>query len=135
MEHVTSRIDGSLLHIVSRRHDIVPERRNLCPDREGLQVATMQLSDGQTFRPHKHLPQQRPDIETQEAWVVLSGRVRVTFYDTDDTVLCQPVLEAGDLSITFRGGHTYEALEDATDVAEFKLGPFLGTAADKVFIG
>ena len=132
---VRSRIDGSLLHLVHRYNEITPERRNLSPDNEGLQVATMQLHDGQTFRPHRHLVQDRPPCETQESWVVLSGSVRVTFYDLDDTVLCDAVLHRGDLSVTFRGGHTYEALDDACDVIEFKSGPYSGQAADKVFIG
>lgn len=132
---ITSRIDDSLLHVVHRYQDITAQRRNLSPVNEGLQVATMQLHDGQTFRPHRHLPQSRPDIETQEAWVVLSGRVRVTFFDLDDTVLTSTVLQRGDLSITFRGGHAYEALEDSTEVIECKSGPYRGVVHDKVFIG
>lgn len=132
---VRSRIDGSLLHLVSRRQDIGPKRRDLSPEHEGLQVAVMQLHDGQTFRPHRHRVQPRPDCETQESWIVLSGRVRVTFYDLDDTVLTSVVLDVGDLSVTFRGGHAYEGLEDGSEIVECKSGPFRGREADKVFIG
>ena len=51
-----------------------------------------------------------------------------------DTIIETPILEVGDCSMTFRGGHTYEILEDDTVVYEYKTGPYKGIENDKVFI-
>ena len=71
----------------------------------------------------------------QESWVVIKGLVEVTFYDIDDTILDKVILNPGDVSITYRGGHNYKILSDDTLVYEFKTGPYLGQQYDKVFIG
>ena len=42
--------------------------------------------------------------------------------------------DKNDLSMTFRGGHNYEILENDTIVYEFKTGPYLGIEFDKKFI-
>jgi hypothetical protein len=66
--------------------------------------------------------------------VIISGRVRVTYYDLDDSVIESVELRAGDVSVTLAGGHGYEILEDSK-ILEFKTGPYLGQALDKAFIG
>ena len=71
---------------------------------------------------------------TQESWVVIKGRVKVYLFDINDSVMETPILEPGDCSITLRGGHTYESLEEGTIVYEYKTGPYLGQKKDKVFI-
>jgi mannose-6-phosphate isomerase-like protein (cupin superfamily) len=78
-------------------------------------------------------PVQISELIAQESWVVLSGRVRATFYDTDDSVLESVELSAGDASVTLAGGHGYEILEESR-ILEFKTGPYLGQTLDKVFI-
>ena len=55
-------------------------------------------------------------------------------YDTDEVFLCEEIIFPGDCSITFEGGHTYEALEEDTIVYEYKTGPYTGQNNDKVFI-
>ena len=64
----------------------------------------------------------------------MSGKVEVTFYDIDDTIVDKRILETGDLSVTLFGGHNYLILEDNTLVLEYKTGPYYGQANDKVFI-
>jgi hypothetical protein len=64
---------------------------------------------------------------------VLRGVVVAHLYDLDDTPLAEVPLHAGDLSVTFYGGHTYCCSEDAL-VYEFKTGPYLGVEQDKVFL-
>ena len=73
-------------------------------------------------------------IIAQESWVVIQGRVQVMFYDTDGSLLQTSVLNAGDASMTFQGGHNYLILKDDTVVYEYKTGPYQGQALDKVFI-
>ena len=103
--------------------------------REFLQLATLKMKKNTTFRPHKHIYKQGEEkVIAQESWVVIKGKVKVIMYDLDDSIISTPILYPGDCSMTFRGGHTYEILEEDTLVYEFKTGPYKGQTLDKVFI-
>ena len=82
----------------------------------------------------KNLVKEKVTNIAQESWVVIKGSVKCIFYDIDDTIIEEIILEQSDLSMTFRGGHNYEILEDDTVVYEFKTGPYLGIEFDKTFI-
>ena len=114
----------------------ITNRTNVSPEDQFIQLATMKLHKGKTFPPHKHIwkPKNQNSIIAQESWVIIEGKVRVHFYDIDDAHLCDEVIEKGDCSITFEGGHTYTILEDNTIVYEYKTGPYLGQEFDKLFI-
>jgi hypothetical protein len=133
MEEIYSKISSKLLHVIMRSVDIQDERTNISSDSEYLQAASLSLSMGKSFRPHVHIWNPREVSLTQETWIITKGKVRITYFDTNDTELCQRVLFAGDLSITFWGGHKYEVLEDSL-VYEIKNGPYLGQSKDKRFI-
>ena len=134
MEKIYSKVTGKLMHLVHRFDEIV-DRTNVAPEEEFLQLATLRMEKGKTFRPHKHIYKQGEDqVIAQESWVVIKGKVKVIMYDLDDTIIETPILEAGDCSMTFYGGHTYEILEDDTVVYEYKTGPYTGVENDKVFI-
>ena len=83
---------------------------------------------------HKHNVQIRKTSLTQEAWVVLKGKIKAKFYDLDDKLIFETILKDGDCISIFRGGHSLEVLEDKTIFYEFKNGPYNGVAKDKVFI-
>lgn len=134
MEAFYSKIEnGKLLHAVCRGSSLNENRVNFTDHSEFLQIAGLRLSSGDTFRPHKHLPLDRTTSITQESWVVIRGVVIASLFDIDDSLLADVPLQAGDLSVTFYGGHTYRCVEDAL-VYEFKTGPYLGVERDKVFI-
>lgn len=124
-----------LLHIVNRGEDITGRTEVIDPD-QFLQLATLRMPIGKTFKPHQHIwkPSPKDTCIAQESWVVIQGTVKVSFYDTDGILLCEEVLRRGDASITLQGGHTYEILENDTVVYEFKTGPYQGQELDKVFI-
>jgi len=136
MEKIYSKTEpGKLLHIVNRLYDI-ENRNDVVPEENFIQCATLKMSKNKTFRPHKHIIKERLYKEqiAQESWVVISGRVKCKFYDLDDVLLAEPILEPGDASFTLYGGHTYEILEDDTIVYEYKTGPYEGQEMDKLFI-
>jgi cupin fold WbuC family metalloprotein len=136
MEKIYSKLEpDKLLHIVYRLEDF-SERSNIVPDENFIQCASLRMQKGTTFKAHKHIRNERSykDKIAQESWVVIRGTVRCIFYDTDDTVIATPILNAGDASFTLEGGHTYEILEDDTYVYEYKTGPYEGQANDKVFL-
>jgi cupin fold WbuC family metalloprotein len=136
MKHIYSKKEsGKLLHIINRIEDI-EERKNVAPDYQFLQLATLRMERGKTFRPHQHIwkPSPTEKIIAQESWVVVKGSVKVYFYDIDGELLTEEIINSGDCSMTFEGGHTYEILEDDTIVYEYKTGPYMGIENDKVFL-
>jgi hypothetical protein len=136
MKKIYSKVDPSvLLHVVFRYNDITEQRQDIAPAEEFLQASAFEIGFGKTYRPHKHIPCQKMVTIPQESWVVLIGNVRATFYDLDDTIVEQVVLGSGDMSMTFRGGHTYTGLADDTRIYEFKVPNYTGQTDDKVFIG
>ena len=92
------------------------------------------MNKGKTFLPHKHIIKEKITDIAQESWLVYEGKVKCTFYDLDDSILDEPIIEKGGISITLRGGHNYLIMSDNTTVLEYKTGPYLGQEFDKQFI-
>jgi len=136
MEKIYSKYDSDkLLHIIVRKDDLIAGRTDVVPGEHFIQCALLNLNEGKTFKPHKHIWKNRTrDVIAQESWIVVQGSVRCTFYDIDDEIIAEPTLNIGDASFTLEGGHTYEILEDDTLVYEYKTGPYEGQKLDKVFI-
>lgn len=135
-EPIYSKVQANtLLHIICHRKNFDELRKDIVTPNNELQVAMLLLPVGTTFRAHKHInkPVNEQPRPAQESWVVISGKVKVTFYDLDNTVLEERELMPGDCSITLAGGHNYEALE-VSEIYEFKTGPYYGQKADKIII-
>lgn len=130
-----SKVDNRLLHIVHKLDDF-QGRQEVIPEDNFLQCATLKMEKGKTFPPHKHITKDRHHSKqiAQESWIIVKGSVKCTFYDIDDTIIAEPILNVGDASFTLYGGHTYEILEDDTLVYEYKTGPYEGQKLDKEFI-
>jgi cupin fold WbuC family metalloprotein len=129
-------VPDKLLHIIHRFEEITELRNNIIDSNQFLQLASMKLPKGYTFKPHHHFFKDSPTLKVipQESWVVLRGSVKCVFYDIDNKLLEEPILKAGDCSVTLEGGHTYVILEDDTIVYEYKTGPYEGVEKDKIFI-
>lgn len=124
-----------LLHMIVRKQDIPKGRVNLCPDDQFIQCATLRLPQGTTFKAHQHIWHRfNGDRIPQESWVVIKGTVKVFFYDLDGTLIHTDIIEAGEVSFTFEGGHNYEIMSEDSLVFEYKTGPYSGQENDKVFI-
>ena len=136
MKKIYSNIEeNTLLHIIYRLDDIT-DRTNIAPDDEFLQLASLKMKKNTTFSPHKHIYKRGPQkIIAQESWVVIKGKVKVIMYDLNDKIIHEDILNPGDVSMTFRGGHNYAILEEDTIVYEYKTGPYTGQENDKVVIG
>jgi cupin fold WbuC family metalloprotein len=133
---VYSKLDPTnLLHMIVRK-ETIEGRQDISDPSEFLQLAALRLPKGKTFRPHQHIWVDRgvKEMIAQESWCVIQGSVEVTFYDIDGQMLEKGIINAGDASLTYQGGHTYEILEEDTIVYEFKTGPYQGVEKDKVFI-
>lgn len=136
MEKIYSKTNPEvLLHIIVRKQDLVPGRVEVVPENNFIQCALLNMPNGKTFPPHKHVWKERTrNIIAQESWIVIQGSVRCILYDLNDQIITTPILYPGDASFTLQGGHTYEILEDNTLVYEYKTGPYEGQQLDKTFI-
>jgi len=135
MKKIYSKVEPTtLLHIINRLNEI-DGRTDIAPENQFLQLATLKMEKGKTFKPHKHIWKSGEEkCIAQESWVVIKGSVKVIMYDLDDKVISTPILYPGDCSMTFQGGHNYEILEEDTVVYEYKTGPYKGVENDKEFI-
>lgn len=137
MIKIYSRSDKEkLLHILFKKKDF-NKRQDLINPSEFIQVASLVLKKAQTFIPHKHIFKKASldrDIIAQESWVVIRGKVKVDYYDTDDSFLDAFILDEGDCTVTLYGGHNYTSLTSDTLVYEFKTGPYDGQIKDKISI-
>lgn len=121
-----------LLHIITSPEREPFERVDYTDDSEFLQVAKHSRNVGQNAKPHEHIENVRTVSCTHEAWVVISGIMNVKLFDTDRTLLTEWLLRPGECLITLGGGHSLEVVENVV-FYEFKNGPYLGQAKDKVF--
>lgn len=136
MKKIYSKLNpDELLHIVFKKDEIGESGAHfdLIDSKEYLQVAAMKGAEGKKFPAHKHLPQDRQTSITQECNIIVSGTMKVVYYDTDNTILDDAVLEVGDCTITLKGGHSF-SMEKDTLFYEIKNGPYLGREKDKAEI-
>jgi len=136
MEKIYSKQQpDKLLHVIVRKEDLTPGRIEVVPEDQFIQCALLNMENGKTFKPHKHIWKERTrNVIAQESWIIIQGSVKCTFFDIDDQLIAEPVLYPGDASFTLEGGHTYTILEDDTLVYEYKTGPYEGQELDKTFI-
>ena len=136
MEKIYSKVkQDKLLHIIVRKNDLKPGRIEVVPENHFIQCALLNMEKDKTFKPHKHIWKNRTrDVIAQESWIVVQGKVKCTFFDIDDNIIAEPILEPGDASFTLEGGHTYTILEDDTLVYEYKTGPYEEQKLDKEFL-
>ena len=97
------------------------------PDDFSQQLAYMRHPAGKVIDPHVHNPVTREVRYTQEVLFLKSGKLRVDFYDSDQSYLHSRILEAGDVILLATGGHGFEVLEDIRMI-EVKQGPYAGDA-------
>ena len=86
MENIYSKVDpNKLLHVIVRKEDLTKGRIEVVPENNFIQCALLNMDEGKTFKPHKHIWKERTrNVIAQESWIVIQGSVRCTFYDIDD---------------------------------------------------
>ena len=136
MLNIYSKVDPEKIILsLIRKNEITNSRQNITPDEEFLQAGVKITKAEDFFKAHKHLPCNKVATTTQEAWVILDGKVEGTFYDLDDSLLCSLEISDGDCVAIYRGGHSLKILDDDTILYEFKNGPYYGVKKDKTYIG
>jgi hypothetical protein len=100
---------------------------------EALQGQRMNYKKGAKFRAHFHILNPRTIKRTQEAFIVISGKIEVHIYDANAEVCGILQASAGEAIFAYRGGHSVIMLEDSV-VYEVKAGQFSYVSEDKEFI-
>lgn len=96
----------------------------LTPDSFGMQIAYMNRAKGDIIQAHIHEPVERNLIGTQEVLYIRKGKIRVDFYESDQTYVSSYLLETGDLMLLNVGGHGFEIIDDV-EMIEIKQGPYV----------
>jgi len=116
---------GKILALILRSNYQSNGIHFLTPGDFSQQLGYMNRPEGYVIPPHVHNPVAREVQYTKEVLFIKSGRVRVDFYDNDQTYLESRVLETGDVILLAYGGHGFEMLEP-TEMIEVKQGPYAG---------
>jgi len=94
-------------------------------DSHSQQLGYMNRATGYKIPPHVHNPVVREVVWTLEVLFIKSGKVRVDFYDEDQTYIESRILLKGDVILLAAGGHGFEMLEPS-EIIEVKQGPYCG---------
>ena len=99
-------------------------------DNFSQQLGYMNRPQGYEILPHRHNLVPREVVLTQETLFIKSGKIRVDFYDDNQTYLESRILLKGDIILLAGGGHGFKMLEPS-EMIEVKQGPYVAEK-DKV---
>lgn len=100
------------------------------PNDFSQQLAYMSHKKGKIIDAHTHNIIPREVNYTKEVLVIRKGKLRVDFYEENQTYIESHEISEGDVILLAYGGHGFEVIEDC-EMIEIKQGPFLGEK-DKV---
>lgn len=95
------------------------------PNDFSQQLAFMSHKKGKIIDAHTHNVIPREVSYTKEVLVIRKGKLRVDFYEENQTYIESHEISEGDVILLAYGGHGFEVLEDC-EMIEIKQGPFLG---------
>ena len=116
---------GRLLALILRANFRADGIEFFTPSDFSQQLGYMNRPRGYVIPPHIHNPVTREVQFTKEVLIIKSGKLRVDFYDDDQSYLQSRLLETGDVILLAFGGHGFEMLEP-TEMIEVKQGPYAG---------
>lgn len=117
--------NDELLAIIVRDNFSTPGITFFTANELSQQLAYMQHPEGKIIEPHIHKPVRREVLYTQEVLFIKEGKLKVDFYDDDQTYLESKYLLKGDVILLIKGGHGFEVMENLKMI-EVKQGPFAG---------
>lgn len=114
---------NEILAIIVRAGFRSPGVNFVTPDDYSLQLAYMSRPEGYEIQPHLHRRFERKSLLTQEVLFIRKGRLRVDFYNAEQSYLTSRVVAEGDVILLATGGHGFQAL-DPVEMIEVKQGPY-----------
>lgn len=124
---------GRILALLITSTGEFPSGHNfLTMESDPLQFAVFNHPTGHQIQRHWHPPVRRELTTTSEVLFIQAGRVLVSIYDSELSLILVRELRSLDVAVLFLGGHGFEILEDAT-ILEVKQGPYAGINDKKLF--
>jgi len=99
-----------------------------------LQVGSVVNSEEFIVKPHFHTKNKRLIEKTQEVWILIKGKLNISFFDIDNSLLFSDIINDGDISILYNGGHSMKKKSKQMILYEVKNGPFNFSFDDKTNI-
>jgi hypothetical protein len=125
---------NELLAIIHKKDDWKEGLDFLTRDEDYLQAGTWWYQEGQNLKAHIHIENKREIPVTQEAVIVMNGKLEIYLYGSEKNIVHTETLDAGDMAVMLGGGHGYKILSNDTKVIEVKGGQFTSVEKDKVLI-
>ena len=100
---------------------------------EPLQASRWRYAAGKEFRAHKHILNPRTIKRTQEAFVVIRGKLQIDISDEKNYPIGSLTAGPGEAIIVYRGYHFIKVLEDCV-AYEIKAGQYTSVSDDKEFL-
>tara|TARA_B100001057_G_C22527968_1_gene824610 strand:+ start:201 stop:611 length:411 start_codon:yes stop_codon:yes gene_type:complete len=130
-----SKIDkNKVIYSHFKLTNLKKERDDFTPENEYIQASCSLYKKNHSIKPHKHISNKRNIDITQEAWLVFNGSIKAKFYDIDNSLFDEVILNKGDCVILFNGGHDFITIKKNTILYEFKNGPYHGSEKDREYI-
>jgi hypothetical protein len=124
MRHIEQLLSGNQIIAIIIRHEFEKDGIEFfTPGEFSQQIGYMKHKAGDTIQEHVHVLHHRDVNYTQETLLVKKGRVKVNFYNPDESFFTSCVLKTGDVILLASGGHGFEFLEE-TEMIEVKQGPY-----------
>jgi hypothetical protein len=98
----------------------------LTPEKWSLQVGTWNHPIGKQLPLHKHQSTERRFDRTQEVIFVKTGKIELSIYTDNFCLVAKRVLTEGGIAVLASGAHSYQILDEETQILEIKNGPYLG---------
>ena len=132
MEDLVKKIEykGKTLAIIIKNDYSKDGVEFFTPNDFSQQLAYMKHPKGKRIDAHTHNIVKREVSFTKEVLIIKKGKLRVDFYEDDQTYIESHIIEQGDIILLAFGGHGFECLEEV-EMIEIKQGPYLGDQ-DKV---
>lgn len=132
MEDLVQKIEynGKTLAIIIKNDYSKDGVEFFTPNDFSQQLAYMKHPKGKRIDAHTHNIVPREVSYTKEVLIIRKGKLRVDFYEDDQTYIESHIVEQGDIILLAFGGHGFECLEEV-EMIEVKQGPYLGEQ-DKV---
>lgn len=93
------------------------------PNHYSNQIAFMNHNKGYVIQPHLHKKRLKKIYDTNEVLIILSGKLKVDFYDNKKKFLKNKILNKGDIIILISGGHGFKIIKNCKFI-EVKQGPY-----------
>lgn len=124
--------NGKLYALVVPNSLFTDGARFLTPPESTFQVGVMERPMGYIVQPHQHPRVSLQISSVSEFLYIERGRVKAVLYDDRWSIVGEEFLSAGDAILLLAGGHSFEVIEPCRMI-EVKQGPYLDTAATKIF--